>query len=167
MATLRDETDAQYHKAIMEYQLHALILILKIYLFYTGVQLIYHVVLVSGIQDSDSVIHTCISQYFFRILFSYVLSRSVMFDSFCSHGLQPARLLCSWNPPGKNTGVCCHSLLQGIFLTQGQNLGLLHCRQILYHLSFISCPNSYAEAIRSDAFPSNIFHSGPAWHGDL
>jgi hypothetical protein len=36
MATLTDETDAQYHNTIMEYQLHALILILKIYLFYTG-----------------------------------------------------------------------------------------------------------------------------------
>ena len=35
--------------------------------------------------------------------------------------------------PGKNTGVGCHSLLQGIVLTQGSNLGLLHCRQILYH----------------------------------
>ena len=32
----------------------------------------------------------------------------------------------------KNTGVGCHFLLQGIFLTQGSNLGLLHCRQMLY-----------------------------------
>ena len=37
--------------------------------------------------------------------------------------------------PGKNTGVCCHFLFQGIFPTQGSNLGLLHCRQILYRLS--------------------------------
>ena len=37
--------------------------------------------------------------------------------------------------PGKNTGVGCHALLQGIFLTQGSNLGLLHCSCILYHLS--------------------------------
>ena len=37
--------------------------------------------------------------------------------------------------PGKNAGVGCHFLLQGIFLTQGSNSGLLHCRQILYHLS--------------------------------
>ena len=37
--------------------------------------------------------------------------------------------------PGKNTGVGCHFLLQGIFLTQGLNPGLLHCRQILYHMS--------------------------------
>ena len=35
--------------------------------------------------------------------------------------------------PGKNTGVGCHFLLQGIFPTQGWNLCLLHCRQILYH----------------------------------
>jgi len=41
---------------------------------------------------------------------------------------------CPWNFPGKNTGVSSHSLLQQIFLTQG-NLGLLHCRQILYHVS--------------------------------
>ena len=38
------------------------------------------------------------------------------------HGLQPSRLLCPWNFPGKNTGVVCHFLLQGIFLTQGSNL---------------------------------------------
>ena len=37
--------------------------------------------------------------------------------------------------PGKNTGVSCHFLLQGIFPTQGSNLGLPHCRQTLYHLS--------------------------------
>ena len=37
--------------------------------------------------------------------------------------------------PGKNTGMGCHVLLQGIFPTQGSNLNLLHCRRILYHLS--------------------------------
>ena len=35
--------------------------------------------------------------------------------------------------PGKNIGVGCHFLLQGIFLTQGSNPSLLHCRWILYH----------------------------------
>ena len=39
------------------------------------------------------------------------------------------------NSPGKNTGVGFHSLLQGIFPTQGSNSCLLHCRRILYHLS--------------------------------
>ena len=38
------------------------------------------------------------------------------------------------------TGVGCHSFLQGIFLTQGLNLGLQNCRQILYHLSHQGCP---------------------------
>ena len=40
-----------------------------------------------------------------------------------------------WDSPGKNTGVGSHSLLQGIFLNQGSNPGLLHRRQILYQLS--------------------------------
>ena len=42
------------------------------------------------------------------------------------HGRWPARLLCSWNSPGKNTRVGCHALLQGLFPIQGLNLGLLH-----------------------------------------
>ena len=63
------------------------------------------------------------------------VSCSVMPESLWPHRLQPARLLCLWNSPGKNTWVGCHSLLQGIFLTQGLNLGLLHCGQILYGLS--------------------------------
>ena len=42
----------------------------------------------------------------------------------------PARVLCPWNSPGKNIGVGCCFLSKGIFLTQGSNLGLLHCRQI-------------------------------------
>ena len=52
------------------------------------------------------------------------------------HILEPARLLCPWNSPGKNTGVGCHFLLQGIFPTQESNLGLLHCRHILYRWSY-------------------------------
>ena len=42
--------------------------------------------------------------------------------------------------PGKNTGVGCLALLQGIFPTQGLNPGLLHCRWILYHLSHQGSP---------------------------
>ena len=50
------------------------------------------------------------------------------------------RLPCSRNSPGKNTGVGCHFLLQGIFPTQGLNPGLLHCRWSLYHLSHQGSP---------------------------
>ena len=49
------------------------------------------------------------------------------------YGLQPARVLCPWDSPDKSARVGCHALLQRIFLTQGWNPGLLHCRQILYH----------------------------------
>ena len=50
-----------------------------------------------------------------------------------AHQLQPARPLCLWDFPGKNTGVSCHFLLQEIFLTLGLKLCLLSCRQILYY----------------------------------
>ena len=60
---------------------------------------------------------------------------SVMSDSLRLCEWLPARLLCPRDSLGKNTGVGCHSFLQGIFLNQGLNLGLPHCRQILYHLS--------------------------------
>ena len=62
------------------------------------------------------------------------VSCSVVSDSLWTHGLWLARVLCPWNSPGKNTGVGCCSLLQGIFPTQRLNPGLLHCRQLLYHL---------------------------------
>ena len=58
-------------------------------------------------------------------------SHSVVSDS-----LQPHRLYSPWNSPGQNTGVGSLSFLQGIFPTQGSNLGLPHCRQILYQLSY-------------------------------
>ena len=56
------------------------------------------------------------------------------------HGLQPVRLLCPWNSSCQNTGVGSCSILQGIFLTQGLNPGLLHCRWILYQLSHKGSP---------------------------
>ena len=51
-----------------------------------------------------------------------VFSGSVLSDSLQSHGLQPSRLFCPWDSPGKSTGVGCHFLLQGIFPTQESNL---------------------------------------------
>ena len=52
-----------------------------------------------------------------------------------SHSLRPHGLHSLWNSPGQNAGVGSCSLLRGIFPTQGSNLGLLHCRWIIYHLS--------------------------------
>ena len=49
----------------------------------------------------------------------------VMSDSLQPYGLQSISLLYPWDFPGNNTGEGCHFLLQGIFLTQGSNPGLL------------------------------------------
>ena len=48
--------------------------------------------------------------------------------------------LCPWDFLGNSTGVDCHFLLQGLFPTQGLNLGFPHCRQMLYHLSHQGSP---------------------------
>ena len=58
----------------------------------------------------------------------------------CNPWTVAARALCPWNSPGKNTAVGCHSLLQGLFPTQELNPGLLHCRQLLYHLNHQGSP---------------------------
>ena len=63
--------------------------------------------------------------------------------------------------PGKNTGVGFHSLLQGIFPTQGANLGLPHCRQILYHLSYREEPKNPP----SNAGDLSKRHQFNAWVG--
>ena len=68
-----------------------------------------------------------ISRNLFSLATSLVLCVClVASDSLQLHGLQPTRLLCPWNLPGKNTGAGCDFLLQGIFLTQGSNPRLLH-----------------------------------------
>ena len=66
---------------------------------------------------------------------------SVVSDHLRPHGLYPARLLCPRNSPVKNTGVGCHALLQGIFLTQGLNQRLLRCSQMLYPVSHLGSPD--------------------------
>ena len=59
-----------------------------------------------------------------------MLTCSAVFDSLRLHELYPARLLCPWDFfPGKNTGVGCHFLLQGIFLTHRLKLCLPHWQE--------------------------------------
>ena len=67
-----------------------------------------------------------------------------MSDSLRPHGLYSPR-----NSPGQNTGVGSCSLLRGITPTQGLNLGLPHCRQILYQLSHKGSLNNTLEGINS------------------
>ena len=78
---------------------------------------------------------------------------------FVTHGLAPARLLCPWSFPGKNTGVGCHFFLQGIFWTWGLNPRLLHCRQILYSLRHQGSPTSMVVA--SNLTPGSLVEEVP------
>ena len=94
------------------------------------------------IQRADKYMKICSTSYVI------VLSRSVVSNSLRHHRLQPARLLCPWDSPDKNTGEGCHAVLQGFFLTQGSNPGVLHCRQILYCLSHQGSP--YHEILLSN-----------------
>ena len=64
-------------------------------------------------------------QYKILLLLLMLFNHWVMSNSLWPHGLQPTRLLCTWEFPGKNTGMGCHFLLQRIFPTQGLNPCLL------------------------------------------
>ena len=57
---------------------------------------------------------------------------------------------------GKNTRVSCHDLHQGIILTQELNPGLLHCRQILYHLSHQGSPRIINNGSLSKPLEANV-----------
>ena len=61
--------------------------------------------------------------YFFSFVLHLICVCSCL--TLCGYGLGPARLLCPWDSPVKNTRVGCHFLLQGIFLTEGSNPHLL------------------------------------------
>ena len=93
------------------------------------------------------------------------VSHSAVSDSLWPHGLLPTRFLCPRDSPGKNTGVGCHSLLQRIFSTWKSNLGLLHCRQILYHRTtmvwskWIWLQNSQ----KVSSSPNSITHMDTPW----
>ena len=95
---------------------------------------------------------------------------SVVSDSLGPCGLQPTRLLCPWGSPGKNTGMGCHALLQGILPTQGSNPCLIMSgagRRILYHQHHLESPiKSYThilngivvEAVRCDCVCQSLSH---------
>ena len=69
-----------------------------------------------------------------------VLSHGAVSSSLYPDALQPARLLCPWDFPGKNTRMGCHFLLQGIFLTPGLNPRLLHWQADSLPVSHLGSP---------------------------
>ena len=69
-----------------------------------------------------------------------------------SDSLWPAKLFSLRDSPGKNAGVGCHALLQGIFPIQGWNpclLQLLHCKWILYHWATREAPSQQLSYLES------------------
>ena len=72
-----------------------------------------------------------------------------------SHGLYRP-----WNSPGQNTRVGSLSLLQGIFPTQESNQGLLHCRRVLYQLSYQGSPEHAKPWLTPTPNPHQIRISG-------
>ena len=116
--------------------------------------------LVSAVQQSESHTHTYIPPFWISFPFrsperteyssSWRFSIVIYFIRACTRAksLQLCLILCdrmdcslprssvNGDSPGKNTGMGCHALLQGIFQTQGSNLGLLYCRWILYCLRY-------------------------------
>ena len=73
---------------------------------------------------------------------------SVVSDSVRPYGLQPARLLCPWDSPGKSTGEACHALFQNIFPTQQSN----SCLSRLLHWQVGSLPLNH----QGSPFPGGI-----------
>ena len=76
------------------------------------------------------------------------------------HELQSTRLLCPWNFPGKNTGVGCHFLLQGIFQTQGLNPHLLHWQADSLPLSHMGSPSPTANTCGNIVVVNSVSPTG-------
>ena len=89
-------------------------------------------------HSSKASILLCSACFMVQLFHPYMATGKTM----CVRVTQSCLTLCDpmacsqpWDLPGKNTGVGCHFLLQGIFPMQESNPGLLHCRQILYQLT--------------------------------
>ena len=94
----------------------------------------------NSIQDDTKGVSVVSSSTLKKKKKSVNVSYTVMSNSLQPYGLSSARLLCPWDFPGKNTGVGCHFLLQGIFLTQGSNLCLLHSQADSLPLNLLGNP---------------------------
>ena len=95
--------------------------------------------------------------WIWKVFFLYMLNTSPLSDvCVCAQSLshvQPTRFLCPWNFPCKNTGVGCHFLLQGIFLTKESNLSFL----CLLHWQADSLPSHLGTPPLSDTCFATVF----------
>ena len=86
-----------------------------------------------------------------------------MSNSFQPCELEPTRLFCPWDYPGKNTGVGYHFFLQGIFPTQGMNLCLLHWQADSLPLNHLSSVQFSLSAMSDSLRPHELQHARPSW----
>ena len=100
----------------------------KVLLHGTGHYIQYPVINHNGKEHKKEYIHIYIMKSVESVIVFPTVFHSCV-QLFSTSWTGAAKFLCPWKSPGKNTGVDSHSLLQGIFLTQGSNLGLLNDRQ--------------------------------------
>ena len=81
----------------------------------------------------------CFVRAFVFTFVAFISTCSVVSGSLRLHGLYPARLLCLWELPGKNSRQGCHFLLQGIFPTTGLNLWLTYLQVDSLPLIHLGC----------------------------
>ena len=80
------------------------------------------------------------------------------------HGPQPTRVICPWDFPNKNTRVGCHFLLQGIFLTWGSNMCLLHWQADSLPLSHQRSPHTKVWGAFTLSLKEITVLRGGCWH---
>ena len=95
-------------------------------LFWISFHLGYH----RALSRVPCTIQQVLISYLFHLLLFLLFSCQVVSES-----LQPSMLCCPWDFPGRDTGVSCRFFLQGLFLTWGLNLYLLHWQMDSFTLS--------------------------------
>ena len=94
----------------------------------------------SGLENSMD----CIDMELWRVRHDWVTFTCRLYTcNILATPWQPCQAPCPWDSPGKNTGVGCHFLLQGIFPTQGSDLRLLHWQTDSLPLSHQGSPAMY------------------------
>ena len=107
-----------------------------------------------GIEPGSSALHMCVCTYIWFCCLVAELYPTLLQP----HGLYPFRFFCSWDFPGKNIGVGCYFLPQGIFLSQGSNLCCLHWQAHSLPMSYQESPQ--ISLTRNKIIPSVINNKG-------
>ena len=123
-----------------------------------------------GVGNGNPLQYSCLENFIVRAGRDSTMNVPGLMFSFIRllrpHGLYPHGFLCPWNS-GKNTGVGCHSLLQGIFLTQGWNphlLCLLHWQATSLPLSHLGSSVQFSSSVVFDSCdPMDCVPPGCPW----